>query len=62
MAAGITGGVIIADMDMGVNISTFKAHWPSGKLVEMVTIDTLSFKPKRFSDRFEQTVILRIAW
>ena len=57
---GITGVVITGDMD--VNISTFKAHWPSGKLVEMVTIDTLSFKPKRFSDRFEQTVILRMAW
>jgi len=62
MAAGITGGVIIADMDMGVSISTFKLHWPSGDLVEMVIIDTLSFKPKRFSHRLEQTVILRIAW
>jgi len=62
MAAGITGGVIIADMDMGVNISTFKVHWPSGELVEMATIDTLSFKPKRFLHRLEQTVILRIAW
>ena len=61
MAAGITGGVIIADMGMGVNISTFKAHWPSGELVEMVIIDPLSFKPKNLSHRFEQTVILRIA-
>ena len=57
---GITGVVITGDMD--VNIPTFKTHWPSGELVEMVTIDTLSFKPKRFSDRFEQTVILRMAW
>ena len=57
---GITGVVITGDMD--VNISTFKVHWPSGELVEMATIDTLSFKPKRFLHRLEQTVILRIAW